>query len=213
MKVKICGITNKDDAVWAINYGADHIGLNFWKDSKRHVSVQGAAEWVPQLPAFASIVGVFVDAGQNEILPVVQKLNLKGIQLHGDETPSMLTALRLALQGMGRTAFLIKAFRMQDETTIERMAEFKDAADYFLLDSFLPDQRGGTGARFNWDLAVKAKAVGKPIILAGGLTPDNVKDAVRRVQPAMVDVASGVEKSPKKKDLELMKEFIRNAKA
>ncbi len=212
MKVKICGLTNKDDAVWALNYGADYLGVNLWKDSKRHVSLATATGWVPTLPSFASVIGVFVDATQEEIVNAVVKLNLKGVQLHGDETPAMIGALRVALGGTGRTVFIIKAFRMQDEQTLARMHEYKDVVDYFLLDSYHPEQPGGTGERFNWDLAVKAKELGKPIFLAGGLNPENVKEAVKKTAPFAVDVASGVEKSPKKKDLEKLKEFITHAK-
>jgi phosphoribosylanthranilate isomerase len=212
MKVKICGITNKEDAVWALNYGADYIGLNLWKESKRHVSLATASGWVPQLPSFASLVGVFVNASEDEILHAVQKLNLKGIQLHGDETPAQIAALRLSLEGAGHKVFIVKAVRIKDADSVASMSEYKDVVDFFLLDSFHPEHLGGTGERFDWDLAVKAKEIGKPFFLAGGLVPDNVKDAIKKVQPMAVDVASGVEKSPKKKDLEKMKEFIKNAK-
>ena len=212
MKVKICGITNKEDAVWALNYGADYIGLNLWKESKRHVAAASAAAWTAQLPGFATLVGVFVDADQNEIVHAVQKLNLKGVQLHGDESPATVAALRLALEGMGRTVFIVKAFRIENEESLASLADYKDTVDYFLLDSFHPDEMGGTGGRFDWNLALRAKELGKPIFLAGGLTPENVKEAIKKVAPMAVDVASGVEKSPKKKDPEKMKEFIRNAK-
>src|SRR5688572_12085132 len=134
MKVKICGITNKDDAVWAINYGADFIGLNFWKESKRHVSPTTAAGWVPGLPPFASLVGVFVNADPDEIVHTVQKLNLKGVQLHGDETPAMASSLRLSLSGMGRPVFIIKAFRVKDADSLAAIGDYKDAVDYFMLD-------------------------------------------------------------------------------
>lgn len=212
MKVKICGITNKDDAVWALNYGADYIGLNFWKESKRHVSAASAATWIPALPSFATLVGVFVNADQDEILHAVQKMKLKGIQLHGDESPEMVAALRMSLEGAGLKVFITKAFRMQSEETLAQLAAYKDSVDYFLLDSYHPDEPGGTGERFDWSLATKAKELGKPIFLAGGLNPENVKEAIKKVQPYAVDVASGVEKSPKKKDLEKMKEFIQHAK-
>ncbi len=212
MKVKICGLTNKEDAVWALNYGADYIGVNLWKESKRHVSLASATNWVSQLPAFASVVGVFVNATRDEILHAVQKLNLKGIQLHGEETPADIASLRVELEGAGKKVFVIKAIRVKDESSIAAMSEYKDVVDYFLLDSFHPDEHGGTGERFDWALTAKAKELGKPVILAGGLTPENLKEAIKKVQPYAVDVASGVEKSPKKKDPEKMKEFIRNAK-
>jgi phosphoribosylanthranilate isomerase len=146
MKVKICGLTNKDDAVWALNYGADYLGVNLWKESKRHVSLATATTWVPQLPSFASVVGVFVDAGQDEIVNAVVKLNLKGVQLHGDESPAMVSALRVALGGTGRTVFIVKAFRMQDESTLAKLQDYKDAVDYLLLDSFIRNIRAASAS-------------------------------------------------------------------
>jgi phosphoribosylanthranilate isomerase len=212
MKIKICGVTNKEDAVWAINYGADFIGLNFWKESPRHISLASASSWVSQLPSFASVVGVFVNADHDEIVHTVQKLNLKGVQLHGDETPAFINALRVSLDGSGHKVFIIKAFRMKDDASLQDLEAYKDAVDYFLLDSYQPDLVGGTGTRFNWELAVKAKEFGKPVFLAGGLAPENVKEAVKKVSPFAVDVASGVEKSPKRKDPKKIQEFVTNAK-
>ncbi len=212
MKVKICGITNKDDAIWALNYGADYIGLNFWKESKRHVSAATASAWVQQLPKFAALIGVFVNPTADEVLHVLQKINLKGIQLHGDETPAQIAALKVELEGAGHKVFVIKALRVKDVESLAAVDTYKDVVEYLMLDSYHPDQVGGTGERFDWSLATKAKAAGKPVFLAGGLNPENVKDAIKKTQPFAVDVASGVEKSPKKKDLEKMKEFISNAK-
>ena len=212
MKTKICGITNKEDATWALNYGADFIGINFYKDSPRHCSLSNAEKWAPQLPSFANVVGVFVNAGQKELLHHVTHLNLKGVQLHGDETPEDVASLKEAIAGTGRKVVMIKSFRMKDEQTLDRLASYAPVVDYFLLDSYVEGEEGGTGTRFNWNLAVKAKELGKPIFLAGGLTPENVKEAVKKVQPFAVDVASGVEKSPRKKDPEKIKTFITNAK-
>jgi phosphoribosylanthranilate isomerase len=212
VKVKICGLTNKEDAVWAVNYGADYLGINFSKESPRHVSSASASKWVSQLPPFANVIGVFVNADQNEIVKTVEHLKLKGIQLHGDESPAAVAALRIALEGSGLPVKIIKAIRMQNEESVNAMADFKDSVDYFLLDSFVQDQPGGTGTRFNWELAVKAKDFGKPIFLAGGLNPDNVKEGVKKVGPYAVDVASGVEKSPKRKDSDKIRDFITNAK-
>lgn len=212
VKAKICGITNKEDAIWAVNYGADFLGLNFWKDSPRHVSLVSASKWVPELPPFASVYGVFVNADQNEIIKTVERLKLKGIQLHGEESPSAVAALRIALEGSGLPVKIMKAIRVQDEASLATMAEYVDSVDYFLLDSFVQDQMGGTGTQFNWDLAVKAKELGKPIFLAGGLNAGNVRDAVKKVDPFAVDVASGVEKSPKRKDPDKIRDFISNAK-
>src|SRR5262245_34354955 len=115
MKTKICGITSKDDATWAINYGADYLGVNFYKDSPRHVSVASAEKWVPSLPSFATVVGVFVDSSAEDILKAVSKLNLKGVQLHGDESPEMVAQLKNELAAVGRPVFVMKAFRIKDE--------------------------------------------------------------------------------------------------
>jgi phosphoribosylanthranilate isomerase len=145
-------------------------------------------------------------------LKAVTHLNLKGVQLHGNESPEMVAQLKQELDGLGRPVFVIKAFRMHGEETLAELDSFADKADYFLLDSFVEGEPGGTGARFNWDLAVKALEKGKPVFLAGGLTPDNVKEAGKKVKPFAVDVASGVEKSPRKKDSEKIKNFIQNAK-
>ena len=212
MKVKVCGLTNKEDAIWAINYGADYLGLNFFKESPRQVSLATAAKWVPELPSFASTIGVFVNAAKEDIVKTCDKLNLKGIQLHGNEDPDFLKGLRVAFEGQGRQVFIIKAFHMLDEASLDALPAFVDVADYFLLDSKVEGLEGGTGVRFNWDLAVKAKELGKPIILAGGLTPENVKEAVKKVAPFAVDVASGVERSPKRKDAQKLQAFITIAK-
>ncbi|MBV9080688.1 MAG: phosphoribosylanthranilate isomerase [Elusimicrobia bacterium] len=212
MKVKICGITNKDDATWALNYGADFIGVNFWKGSKRHVTPAAAADWVPFLPGFASVVGVFVDAGAKDIAQIAAKLNLKGVQLHGLESPQQVAAIKKELAETEVPPFIVKAVAVRDEGSLTVLEDYKNLVDYFLLDSFSPDMPGGTGETFNWELALRAKTLGKPFFLAGGLTPQNVAEATKKVQPFAVDVASGVEKSPKRKDPEKMRDFITNAK-
>jgi len=213
MKVKICGITNKDDATWAINYGADYIGVNFWKGSKRYVSPASAVGWVPTLPSFANVVGVFVDAPAKDIVDAVTKMNLKGVQLHGGETPEDVRALKSALADSAEVPpFIVKAIRVKGPESLAEIDGFKGLADYVLLDAYVEDAPGGTGATFNWDVAAEAKTHGVPVFLAGGLNPDNVKDAAKKAQPYAVDVASGVEKSPKRKDLEKMRDFITKAK-
>lgn len=212
VKVKICGITNKDDATWAINYGADYLGINFYKESPRHVTVPTAFKWLSTLPPFVPVIGVFVDESNESILKAVDHLNLKGVQLHGNESASQVAALRNELKGQGRSIIIIKALHVKDEENLAGVADYLPHVDHILLDSRVEGQMGGTGERFNWDLALKAKEWGKPIFLAGGLTPENVREAVKRVAPFAVDVASGVEKSPKRKDLEKMKSFITTAK-
>jgi phosphoribosylanthranilate isomerase len=210
-KAKICGITNKDDAVWALNYGADYIGVNFWKDSKRHVTVKTASAWIGELPGFAAIVGVFVDATADDIVRAVKECRLKGIQLHGNETAADIAALKVALAGAGLTPFVIKALRIQDAASLKQADAFADVVDYFLLDALVADEAGGTGQRFDWKL-LQDVALPKPFFLAGGLTPDNVKEAIKLAAPFAVDVASGVETTPRKKSAEKMRDFIQYAK-
>ena len=212
MKVKICGLTNKEDGIWAINYGADFLGINFWKESPRHNTVQSASKWAMELPAFTPRVGIFINADLKEIAQAVVKCGLKGVQLHGDEAPEDVKRIKNDIQGMGRPIFVIKAFRIKDEESLKPIEPYIPEVDYVLLDSFVEGELGGTGHRFNWDLAVKAKNLGKPIFLAGGLTPDNVREAIKKVGPFAVDVSSGVEKSIRKKDMKKMEDFIKNAK-
>jgi phosphoribosylanthranilate isomerase len=206
-KVKICGITNEEDAVWAVNYGAHYIGLNFHKDSPRKVSPDQAAKIVKKLPPFIPCVGVFVEQKVDQILKIIEKTGLMGVQLHGDHTPEDCRAITEKME-----VTLIRAFRVADEKDLEAIIPFKGVCSHILLDAKVEGVAGGTGQTFPWELARRAKAFGLPIFLAGGLTPENVAQAVEDVQPFAVDVASGVEKSPKRKDLEKMKKFINEAK-
>lgn len=211
MKVKICGLTGKEDAVWALNVGADYLGFNFYKKSVRHIAKKSAS-WILELPSFASTVGIFVDEEFKHIAEVVRSLRLKGIQLHGNESVESIKLLRDQLAVQANPVFIIKGFRVKDVISISELEAYKDVVDYFLLDAYVENIEGGTGHTFDWNLALEAKKIGKPIFLAGGLSPDNVKDAISHVQPFAVDVASGVEKSPRKKDFDKMKQFIENAK-
>ncbi len=208
VKIKICGITCAQDATWAVNLGADFIGLNFFKDSPRKVSPQNAMEIIQQLPPFVSAAGVFVNEEQKELVKIARKLGLKMIQLHGDESPDYCRQLKEALP----EAKIIKAFRIQDEASLAPMSSFSEAADYFLLDAYVPEIPGGTGVTFNWELAVKAKELGKLVFLSGGLNPENIQEAIEKVKPFAVDVCSGIERSPKRKDYDKMKDFITKAK-
>ncbi len=209
VKIKICGITCAQDATWAANLGADFIGLNFYKDSPRKVSPQNAIEILKEIPPFVSSVAVFVNEDSKNIIKLIKKINVALIQLHGEETVEYCQQLKEAVPGIK----IIKAFRIKDETILETMKQYLEIADYFLLDAFVEDMAGGTGATFNWELAIKAKEFGKPIFLAGGLTPENIQEAGDKVKPFAVDVASGVERSPKRKDYDKMKEFITKAKS
>lgn len=207
IKAKVCGITNNDDALLAANLGYDFLGLNFWKDSPRKVSVANAKEIVSKLPPFISAVGVFVDEDSAVLAKTIKKAALWTVQLHGAESPDYC---RQIADDCGVT--VIKAFRIASEADIEAMQPYRDAVKYFLLDAFVPGQPGGTGETFNWDLAVKAKDLGVPVFLAGGLTPDNIEEAIEKVMPFGVDTASGVERLTRKKDYDKMTRFIRSAR-
>ena len=207
VKTKICGVTNYDDALLIANLGSDFIGFNFYKDSPRKISVKLAKEIIAKMPTFVSAVGVFVDEMQEEVVKTAKKTGLKYIQLHGSETPEYCKAVSVA------TALpIIKAFRISDEKSLEVIATYADGVNYFLLDAYAPDEPGGTGEVFNWDLALKAKEMGKSVFLAGGLTPENVTEAIKKVLPFAVDVASGVERLQRRKDYDKMNKFIRAAR-
>jgi phosphoribosylanthranilate isomerase len=196
-RVKICGITNLADALAAIAAGADALGLNFYKGSPRHVSVKTAAEISKQLPPFVMLAGVFVNADEELVARAIGECGLSLMQFHGDEPPEFCTQF-------GRMS--MKAFRMRDIESLKELPKYQ--TDAYLLDAFSPEARGGTGEKFNWDLAMEAKKFGKPIFLAGGLTPENVAEAMRKVRPFGVDVSSGVESSPGKKDHAKVRAFI-----
>ncbi|MDD5757083.1 MAG: phosphoribosylanthranilate isomerase, partial [bacterium] len=160
-------------------------------------------------PPFVSSVGVFVNEDIKNIVKLVKKLSLSLVQLHGEETVEYCRQIKEAVPGIK----IIKAFRIKDETVFDSMRPYLEIADYFLLDVYVEGIAGGTGATFNWDLALKAKELGKPIFLAGGLTPENVQEAVDKAKPFAADVASGIERSPKRKDYDKMKDFINKAKS
>lgn len=203
VRIKICGITNVEDARAAVAAGADALGFMFYERSPRCVSPHAAAEIVRAVPPFVARVGVFVNASEAEVRRAVAESGVDTVQFHGDETPEFCR--RFA------PLKVYKAFRIQSAASLAGLREYD--TDAWLLDSFVPGQLGGTGARFNWELAVEAKKFGRPIILAGGLTPENVAEAVRQVRPYAVDVSSGVESAPGRKDPQKLKDFIAAAKA
>ncbi|HVU07307.1 MAG TPA: phosphoribosylanthranilate isomerase [Verrucomicrobiae bacterium] len=201
-KVKICGITNLADAQAAVAAGADALGFNFYEKSPRHISVEQAAEIARQLPPFVLRVGVFVNAPVELVVCAIASTELTMLQFHGDETPEFCGQFGL---------MAMKAFRIRDENSLAQIPNY--ATDAYLLDAFSADEFGGTGKKFNWDLAIEAQKFGKPIFLAGGLTPENVAEAVKKVRPFAVDVSSGVESAPGKKDHVKIKAFIAAAKS
>ena len=199
--VKICGITNLPDAMAAVDAGANAVGLVFHDRSPRHVALAVAAEIARQIPPHVAKVGVFVNAPEELVLRAIGECALTLLQFHGDETPDYCRQFGV---------MTIKAFRIRDAELLRVLPSYH--TDAWLLDAYAPDKPGGTGERFNWDLAVEAQKLGRPIFLAGGLTPENVAEAVRRVQPYAVDVSSGVEASPGKKDHGKVRVFIQAAR-
>ena len=196
-KVKICGITSVADGLLAAGAGADMIGLMFYESSPRHITLAQAAEISRALPPFVLRVGVFVNPDEALVTSAIRECGLSLLQFHGDETSDFCTQFGV---------MSLKALRVRDAESLQPLEQFK--TDAFLLDAYAQSGLGGTGEKFNWDLAVEAQKFGKPIFLAGGLTPENVADAVRQVHPFAVDVSSGVESAPGKKDEAKVRAFI-----
>lgn len=200
MKIKICGITNLEDALFAANYGADAIGFIFYKGSPRYIEPNNAKEIVSYLPPFITTVGVFVNEDPEKMRQIMDYAGLDIIQLHGDELPETCKIWTR----------VIKAFRVSDLTDLKLLQTYRTSAN--LLDTYSPDIFGGTGRTFNWDIAVEAKRYG-PVILSGGLNVENVEKAIQWVKPYAIDVSSGIEQYKGKKDLKKMREFIVRAKS
>ncbi len=201
LKIKICGITNLEDALSAIEYGTDALGFVFYPRSPRAITPDRARAIITQLPPFVTTVGVFVDEDRTRLEQIVTKTGIDMIQLHGSEPPEYCANL-------GKK--VIKAIRVKELTDLEPLKHYRVSA--FLLDTYSPDAVGGTGLIFNWEIAIEAKRFGN-IILAGGLNPENVEHAVKMVQPYGVDVASGVEGSEKgRKNHNKLRLFIERAR-
>jgi phosphoribosylanthranilate isomerase len=202
VKVKICGITNVEDGLTAAEAGADALGFIFCERSPRYLPFEKAAVLIRSLPTEVVKVGVFVDANEETVFRAIRECGLNLLQFHGAESPEY--CVQFGLMSM-------KAFQVRDAESLSHLSDFK--TDAWLLDSYSPDKLGGTGERFNWDLALEARKLGRPIFLAGGLTPENVAEAVKHVQPYAVDVSSGVEISLGRKDHAKIRAFIQRAKA
>ena len=201
VKVKICGMTNLKDVKVAVDGGVDAVGFIFYKKSPRSVTIKTVREIVVELPPFIDAVGVFVDETAEQINKIADRCNLDRVQLHGNESPAFCKKIRRRV---------IKAIRVKDIQSLKKLSDYPVSS--FLLDTFSEDQYGGTGRVFDWNLAYPAKKYG-PIILAGGLTPNNVRQAIQRIQPYGVDVCSGVESQPGIKDHKKMQTFLKNVKA
>jgi len=187
--VKICGITRAEDALAAARLGAHALGFIFYAKSPRHVVAQRVAEIVRVLPPFVAAVGLFVNPEANDVERVLEQVPLDLLQFHGEESPAFCNRFRVPY---------IKAVRVRAGLDLLQYAQLHSAARGLLLDAFVEGAHGGTGTAFDWSLIPRELPL--PVILSGGLNPDNVADAIRRVRPWAVDVSSGVEASPGIKD-------------
>ncbi len=200
VRVKICGITCEKDALAAVRAGADALGFVFYEKSSRAVAPDQVAAIVKSLPPFVTTVGLFVNAETELISRIMTQTGLQVVQLHGDETPAQCRLLDWPV---------IKALRIRDAGSLQQVHTYPVAA--VLLDAWSQESYGGTGQQFDWQL-VQDLGCDRPVILAGGLNPDNVAGAVHKVRPYAVDVSSGVESSPGRKDAKLIADFIRQVR-
>lgn len=199
VKIKICGITNIEDALFASSLGVDALGFVL-AESPRKIIAEDVVKIIGKLPPSILKVGVFVNEEEQRIRETLRFCRLDMLQFHGDEPPAYIIRFREKI---------IKSFRIENENSLKDIPKYN--ADAYLLDAYSPDEYGGTGEVFNWDLAVEAKKFG-PIILSGGLNADNIEEAINKVQPFAVDVSSGVESSPGKKDKKKLEEFVKKVR-
>ncbi len=196
-RIKICGFTTPEQAAHAAYAGADAIGLVFYPPSPRNVSIELAQKIVQALPAFTTVVALFVDASEAEIKQVISQVRIDLLQFHGNESPEACRQYPLPY---------MKAIRMQTETDINALSKSYHDASALLLDAYHPQTKGGTGEKFDWDLIPKNCSL--PIVLAGGLDKHNAAQAIQRVQPFALDVSSGVESAKGIKDNHKVSEFL-----
>ena len=195
-RVKFCGLTHEEDIAQAVKLGVDALGFVFYAPSSRSVAPDHAAMLTSSVPAFVTRVGLFVNEQPAVIQNIFERTRLNLIQYHGDETPEFCDAVGLPF---------IKAFRVRPGTDIQTEMERYPNASGFLLDAYVKGQPGGTGERFDWGMIPQSNA---PIILAGGLSPDNAKDAIEQVAPWALDVSGGIETKPGRKDPDKMARFM-----
>ncbi len=201
VKVKVCGMTQLKDAVFAAEQGADAVGFIFYKKSSRSVTMKAVREIILKLPPFVDTVGVFVNESADKVNKIADHCGLDLVQLHGEESPGFCQKIHRRV---------IKVFRVKDLQSIKQLEKYPVTG--FILDTFSDELYGGTGKTFDWNLALPAKKIG-PVIVAGGLTPHNIRQVVSQVRPYGVDVCSGVEKSPGIKDPEKVRAFLANIRS
>lgn len=204
-KVKICGITNLEDALLSAKFGADALGFNFYEKSPRYISPEKAREIIGQLPPEVLKVGVFVNESKEKILETAEIARLDAVQLHGEETPAFVRQLKAKTN-----LEIIKAFRVSEAFKPEDVLRYE--AEAILLDAYSPKEHGGTGETFDWEIAKKVREIFPKMYLAGGLSHDNVRRAIKELKPFAVDVCSGIEEVKGKKDKVKLINFIIQAK-
>ncbi|SMO46901.1 phosphoribosylanthranilate isomerase [Balnearium lithotrophicum] len=206
VRVKVCGITNLNDALITVKAGADAVGFILYPKSKRFIKAKEVRRITQGLPPFIFKVGVFVNEDLHAILEILSYANLDFAQLHGDESPE-------ECEYIGKER-VIKVFRLKSIDEVEKIEPYIGKIRALLLDTYSESSYGGTGKTFNWEIAraVKERFPQIPLILSGGLNPENVRDAIKEVNPYAIDVSSGVERAPGIKDREKVELFIRRAK-
>lgn len=202
VKVKICGVTNLEDALYSVHSGCDALGFIFYKRSPRYIAPIKAKTIINNLPKNIIKTGVFVNCKEKEIRRIAKLCGLDMLQFHGDESPEFCKKFR--------DYKVIKAFRVRNKIELKDILKYRTFA--YLFDAFLKSKIGGTGKKFNWKLIRHIKDIKRQIILSGGLTERNVKEAIEVVQPDWVDVSSSVEIMPGKKDYKKIKKFIQTVK-
>jgi phosphoribosylanthranilate isomerase len=200
--VKICGLTREEDAAASVKWGADMIGLIF-APSPRRIGLPESKRVAGAVRGRACLVGVFVDEDPSTVIRTVEETGLDMIQLHGEESPDYCRSM---------PGEVIKSFRVKDRESLERIEDYRDSASYLLLDTFIPGLAGGTGRTFDWSLTERMSRQPIPWFLSGGISPENVSEAVKKCAPTGVDVAGGVELRPGVKDHRLIRQFILKAK-
>jgi phosphoribosylanthranilate isomerase len=197
--VKICGITNLDDALAAVHAGADALGFNFYRPSPRYITPQQARKIIDQLPDSILTAGVFVNEELNTVRAIANEASLRALQLHGDESAEYC-------RGLGADFYVIKTFAVSDSFDVQALAPYNVEA--IMLDTKHNNLRGGTGRVFDWSVAVRVAPTIPKLFLAGGLSPENVENAVEIVRPFAVDACSALEDRPGKKNEERMRVFV-----
>lgn len=201
-KIKICGITNKIDAIDAAGLGVDMLGFVFYKGSKRYVETKTVRDISNELKPSIKKVGVFVDEDADKVAKIAEDCSLDMLQFHGSESPEYCAGFKDRYK-------VIKAFRIKDKDSLKDINDYD--VDFYLLDTYSDELKGGTGKSFDWK-TIEGFELLKPVILSGGLTPDNVIAAIQSVVPYGVDVSSGIEKAAGRKDIKLMNKFIDNVR-